>query len=172
MILTHDVILDYIKRGIIKIEPFSPDQVGPASIDLTLGNVFRVFNEDIDILHINTDDIDISKIGRLVEIKDGECLILKPGQLVLGVTRERIYLPPNIAGWLTGRSRFARVGLMVHVTASFVQPNSMNRQVLEIINASHFRIALYPGVRVCQLILEETKGETTLGGRFKHQLEP
>ena len=61
---------------------------------------------------------------------------------------------------------------MVHVTASFVQPNSMNRQVLEIINASHFRIALYPGVRVCQLILEETKGETTLGGKFKYQLEP
>ena len=172
MILTRDVILEYINSGKIKIEPFSPDQVGPASIDLTLGNVFRVFDNNKSVIHINTEEIDIEKFGHLVEVKDNEPLIIKPKQLVLGITKERIRLPKNIAGWLMGRSRFARIGLMVHMTASFVQPNSQNRQVLEMFNASNFDIAVYPGVRVCQLILEETKGEAEFKGRFQFQERP
>ncbi|MGQ4834493.1 MAG: dCTP deaminase [Candidatus Asgardarchaeia archaeon] len=172
MILTRDIILEYIKQGKIKIEPFSPDQVGPASIDLTLGNTFRVFDNNESIIHINSEDIDIEKYGHIVEVNDNEPIIIKPKQLVLGITREKIWLPKNIAGWLMGRSRFARIGLMVHITASFVQPNSQNRQVLEIFNASNFNIAIYPGVRVCQLILEETKGEAEFRGKFQFQEKP
>ena len=172
MILTRDIILDYIKVGKIRIEPFSPDQVGPASIDLTLGNTFRVFNDDNSIIHINSENIDIEKFGRLVVVQDNKPLIVKPRQLVLGVTKEKIWLPKNIAGWLMGRSRFARIGLMVHITASFVQPSSQNKQVLEMFNASNFDIAVYPGVRVCQLILEETKGEAEFKGKFQFQEKP
>jgi len=172
MILTRDIILNYIKTGKIRIEPFSPDQVGPASIDLTLGNTFRVFNNDTNVIHINSEDIEIEKFGRLVVVQDNVPLIVKPRQLILGVTKERIWLPKNIAGWLMGRSRFARIGLMVHITASFVQPNSQNKQVLEMFNASNFDIAVYPGVRVCQLILEETKGEAEFKGKFQFQEKP
>lgn len=172
MILTRDTILSYVEKGIIKIEPFSPEQVGPGSVDLTLGNVFRVFDDNEDTIHINTEDIDTARFGRKVIISDGDSLVLKPKQLVLGITKEKIYLPKNIAGWLMGRSRFARIGLMIHITASFVQPNSQNRQVLEIFNASNFNIAIYPGIRVCQIILEETKGEAEFKGKFQFQEEP
>ena len=172
MLLTRDVILDYIKKGKIKISPYFPDQVGPASIDLTLGNTFRVFNNDKNTIHINSEEIDIEKFGHLVVVKDNKPLIIKPKQLALGVTKEKIWLPKNMAGWLMGRSRFARIGLMIHVTASFVQPNSQNKQVLEMFNASNFDIAVYPGVRVCQLILEETKGEAEFKGKFQFQEKP
>ena len=32
--------------------------------------------------------------------------IIKPGELVLGITVEKITLPGNICGWLNSRSRF------------------------------------------------------------------
>ena len=41
-----------------------------------------------------------------------------------------------------GRSRFARIGLFVHITAGFMNPGINNRQVLEIYNASNVRSVL------------------------------
>ena len=57
--------------------------------------------------------------------------VLQPGETIHGITRERVTLPGDIGGWLEGRSRFARLGLMIHVTAGFVSPGVSNRQVLE-----------------------------------------
>ena len=42
MILTRDVIRREIEAGRVVIEPFFADQVGPASIDLHLGDEIRV----------------------------------------------------------------------------------------------------------------------------------
>src|SRR5437879_5399112 len=42
MILTHEVIVREIANGRIVIDPLSPDQIGPASIDLHLGDEIRV----------------------------------------------------------------------------------------------------------------------------------
>lgn len=44
-ILSRNEILKYIEEGKIEISPFEKDQVGPTSIDLTLGNDFRVFRK-------------------------------------------------------------------------------------------------------------------------------
>jgi hypothetical protein len=62
---------------------------------------------------------------------------LLPGQACLGITVETIQLAPGLCGLLEGRSRFARLGLFVHITAGFMQPGINNRQVLEIYNASN-----------------------------------
>jgi dCTP deaminase len=82
---------------------------------------------------------------------------------------EKITLPDNICAWIGGRSRFARIGLFVHITASFVQPGISNHQVLEMYNASPIPLAIYPGLRICQLVLEHTVGEGHYDGRFRHQ---
>jgi deoxycytidine triphosphate deaminase len=37
--------------------------------------------------------------------------VLRPGDTIHGITRERIRLPPDVAGWLEGRSRYPRLGL-------------------------------------------------------------
>ena len=44
-VLTREEILKEISQGTIEIEPFERDQVGPGSIDLHLGNEFRVFKK-------------------------------------------------------------------------------------------------------------------------------
>ncbi len=170
MILGRKEIIRLVREGVIEIDPFDERAVGPASVDLTLGNTFRVFPPGE--IEIYGDDFDASRLGELVEIEDHEFIELNPGDMVLGITRERIKLPEHIAGILSGRSRFARTGLMVHVSSSLVHPGSNNRQVLEIVNLGNQRIRLHPGVRICQIIFIEVRGGTPLTGRYSRQLLP
>ena len=165
-VLTREEILSGIRDGIIGIEPFSEDQVGPGSIDLRLGREFRVFKKLRNALVVE-DRITIEDLTERLEISDS--FTLMPGETVLGITQERIKLPPNMCGWLEGRSRFARMGLVIHMTAGFVQPGVNNRQVLEIGNLAPFPLVLKPGVRICQIILERTEGKASYHGRFMDQ---
>jgi len=163
--------LKYIKEERIRITPFEIDQIGPTSIDLTLGSEFRVFRKVRKIFHVK-EDMNYEEVTQVITVKDGDYLLLMPGELVHGITKEKIKLAEDLAGWIEGRSRFARIGLMIHVTAGLVQPGCDNKQVLEISNMSPMPIALYPGTRICQIILEKLKGKAKYEGRFKGQTKP
>jgi dCTP deaminase len=170
-IITHDVILELIQSGRIRIDPFLEEQVGPASIDLHLGNDFRVFREIRRPFDV-TEEADIDQITEQIHVADGDSLMLMPAKTCLGVTIERISLPPNICGWLEGRSRFARLGLVIHATAGFVQPGVDNKQVLEITNNGQVPLNIVPKVALCQLVLEECVGEAVYRGEFQAQIIP
>jgi dCTP deaminase len=170
-VLTRDEIIKEINKGNIRIEPFSDDMVGPGSVDLTLGNTFRTFKKMHEIYDV-TDNANFSDITEVVEIGDGERFVLLPQETILGITKEKITLPPFLCGWLEGRSRFARLGLMVHITAGFMQPGINNHQVLEISNVSSVPLALHPGTRICQFIFERTIGEAIYKGIFAKQDHP
>jgi len=170
-VLSRKKIFDYIAKRKLEITPFDKNQVGPVSIDLTLGNSFRVFKKVRKVFHV-TEEINYDKITEVIEVKDGEHLLLMPGELVHGITKEKLKLPNNLAGRIEGRSRFARIGLMTHVTAGLLQPGCNNKQVLEISNMSPMPIALHPGTKICQIILEEIKGESEYRGKFKDQTSP
>jgi len=170
-ILTRDEILKEIHSGKIVIEPFKEDMVGPGSVDLSLGNQFRTFRKLHEIYNV-TDDANFHEITDVFEISDAEHFVLLPQETVLGITRERVKLPPYICGWLEGRSRFARLGLMVHITAGFMQPGINNHQVLEIANVSSVPLALHPGTRICQFIFQRTLGEAVYKGIFLEQEKP
>lgn len=165
-ILTHDEILKEIETGRVVIEPFMSEQVGPGSVDLHLGDEFRVFQPTRKVVDV-TDDVDYSKLTDWVRMPDG--IILMPGETVLGITLEKLTLPPDICGWLEGRSRFARVGLLVHISASFMQPGISNHQLLEMSNFSPNPLRIIPRTRICQFIFQRTEGEATYEGRFKAQ---
>ena len=164
MILAKPEILRQIHDGRIRIEPYDEDAVGPASIDLTLDNKLRVFDTD---QHITRADIDYKTLAKLTDIIDG--YLLEPGELVLGITKERITLPGDVCGWLNSRSRFARIGLMSHIAAPFLAPGISNRQILEIYNAGRNKIMLTPGMRICHVVLQECKGTATYTGEWKDQ---
>jgi dCTP deaminase len=164
MILTKQEILKEIKKKRIVIEPFDESSVGPASVDLTLDNKLRVFNSKPKIIE---EDVDYKKIYGLIDISEG--YVLKSGELVLGITKEKITLPEDICGWLNSRSRFARIGLMSHITAPFIAPGISNRQILEIFNAGKNKIKLIPGTKICQLVFQECKGKAKYLGNFQNQ---
>lgn len=170
-ILTRNEIKKAIDQGLIKIEPMDGSQIGAGSIDLTLGNEFRIFKKHRGIFHVR-DDSNFEDLTEYISLQDGETIIVKPQEMILGITREKITLAENYCGWLEGRSRFARFGLAVHVTAGFMHPGISNHQVLEIVNLGHTRLALYPGTRICQFILEKCIGRAKYSGKFEVQDKP
>jgi len=165
-VLTREALLQAIRDGRIAIEPFSEDMVGPGSIDLNLSDEFRIFKKRRHGVVVD-DSMDLESITRLVRRE--RSLTLLPGETVIGITQERIRLSPNICGWIQGRSRFARIGLLVHMTASFIQPGIDNRQVLEISNMAPFPLILKPNTRICQVIFQTTEGDAVYQGKHRDQ---
>lgn len=144
-----------LQRGEIKIAPQpSPDQIGAGSVDFTLSNEFWRIKENLKKGKIY--DLNSITYTDMFEETRTDSIILKPGELVLAKTLEHLTLPPDVAGWIQGRSRYARLGISVHVASSFIQPGVSNRQVLEIINFSPVQQTLHAGMRICQVIFEKT----------------
>lgn len=169
--LSKNEILTTIKKGEIKITPFEKKNVGACSVDLRLGNVFRRFkkNKKMFLVKENLNENDFSDE---IKLKNNEFLTINSGELVLGTTLEKIKLSDNFCGKLDGRSRFARIGLMVHNSSSLVQPGVNNVQVLEIINLSPFTLSLQPGLKICQISFSQLSSPAHYSGKFKHQTKP
>lgn len=165
-VLTHFAIKKALETGEIKITPrVSDDQISVASVDLTLGNDFWVYEEQSGPVAIkeSTNYLDITKHIQAEE------MVIRPQETILGITKEKITLPGNICGWLEGRSRFARLGLLIHISAGLIQPGVDNHQVLEITNLSPNVLTLHAGERICQLAFQRCEGEAKYSGRFSSQ---
>lgn len=170
-VLIGEEIEKAIKDKLITVEPLEQSQIGPGSIDLTLGNDFRIFKRRLRTYHIKNGS-HFQDITKAVHVGDGGYIVIQPGEMILGITKEKITLADNISGRLEGRSRFARFGLAVHVTAGFMHPGISNHQVLEIVNLGHAPLALYPGTMICQFIFEKCDGHAKYQGRFVGQVKP
>ena len=91
MILTRDEILAEIGAGRIGIDPLVQDAIGPASADLRIGPEIRIFSPMPQVIPIVTAS-DYRDMTYKLEL-DEAGYIIKPGELVLGMTLERITLP-------------------------------------------------------------------------------
>lgn len=149
MILSNVDIKKGLDIGEIRIVPLKEDQICSASVDLTLDNIFFRIKPEYKEKVIS---LDIKNVNELLYQFKADEVILNPGELVLGRTMEKITLAPNICAILEGRSRFARVGLAIHITSGFINPGIDNRQILEMVNLSPCSLALKPGIRICQVI--------------------
>lgn len=147
MILSNLDIKKMISTKEMKIEPLKEDQIGPASVDLTISNIWWKFKNNTKLIQP-----DKQPWYKLMEEFTSNKVVLKPQELVLGITKERITLSNKIMGRLEGRSRYARLGLSVHVTSALIHPGVSNRQVLEIINNSHYPIEIKEGMRLSQAV--------------------
>lgn len=158
MILSDIDIRKMLKKGIIKIEPFDESQIGPASVDLTLSDEWYFFKDEY-----SRRIVDLSKTGfaEAFEMKKANEITLKPGELCLGKTLEKLTIPRNVMGKLEGRSRYARMGVIIHTTSALVQPGSDNHQVLEIVNLAPFPIKLHAGMRISQVVFELLQSPTS-----------
>jgi dCTP deaminase len=147
-----------LRSGEIKIEPQpAEDQIGAGSIDVALSNEFYVLKASVKKGKIH--DLKEIQFEDLFEQVTSDAIILKPNELVLAKTLEKITLAPNICGWIQGRSRYARLGITAHVASSFIQPGSDNHQILEIVNLSPIQVRLHAGMRICQIIFERTENK-------------
>ena len=148
----------YLDDGIISLTPRpSNDKINGATIDVRLGNSFRVFREH------SAPFIDLSgpkaEVSAQLESVVSEAVFLHPGTLALATTLESVKLSSNIIGWLDGRSSLARLGLMVHVTAHRIDPGWEGKIVLEFYNSGKLPLALRPNMVIGALSFEILSGE-------------
>jgi dCTP deaminase len=139
----------------------SPDNdhlpnIGGSSMDLRLGKYFKVYNHTkyavLDPMQPET----FKDVARLVEIDEETTpFVVQPGEFVLGVTLEKIKIGDDIVARVEGRSSLGRLGIIIHSTAGFVDAGFEGTITLEITNINRMPVALYPGMRVCQLAFEE-----------------
>ncbi len=170
-VLTGERIIEEIAQGRLKIEPFSADQIGPASVDFHLGEELRIpARNGTEPIDVGNGDPKVEETTKVVRMDPD--FVLAPGETVHGITRERLCLPPDLCAWIEGRSSIARLGLTVHVTSGFVHPGVSNHQVLEMTNLSRLPLRLRPGIRICQVVLQRTEGEAVYRGRFAEQRSP
>ncbi|MFH1229105.1 MAG: dCTP deaminase [Candidatus Aenigmatarchaeota archaeon] len=150
MILSDKDIKSYIKSGRILIEPkLKDEQYQSAWVDLTLGNEFRIFKSTQCAL---VDPKKSEDITELISVNDEKPFIIHPGEFVLGAVNEYVKFPDDLAGAVDGRSSLGRLGVVVHITSTFVDPGWEGKLVLEITNVGKMPVALYPGMRICKLV--------------------
>ena len=143
------------KRIVIKPTPDLTKQLGTCSIDLRLGNIFRVFDHS-KYPYIDPAKKDYSnEITKVIKVEKEGSFIMQPGDFVLAVTLESVKIPPDLMGRLEGRSSLGRLGLVVHSTASIFDPGWDGKPVLELGNLGRMAIKLTVGMRICAMTFEE-----------------
>lgn len=148
MILSDRDIRARIKKD-LKIFPFDDSCVQPSSVDLHLGNDFLVFDSHSQSL-IDTRK-PIKGLMKKIIVGNNEPLILHPREFVLGTTVETVKIPSDLVGRLEGKSSLGRIGLVIHSTAGYVDPGFEGQLTLEISNLANLPIALYKGMKICQI---------------------
>jgi dCTP deaminase len=170
MILAREDILAAMKSGELQVDPFEVKLLGAASLDLRLGPYFRRLHRSDKPVDLIADiDYRDPEISQVIEVPEGGTYDLAAGETVLGLTVERVSFGQELCGRLEGRSRFARLGLLIHISAGFMAPGTENQQVLEISNMSPRTLRLYPGSAICQLIFEGMSGPAVHSGRYQRQ---
>jgi len=154
MVLSDRDLKKVIKEGKLIFRPrISPDQISPASIDLKLGNVFKVFDISKQYLLDTKKGLPEKDFIITYKIKDGQPFIVHPSSFVLAHTKEYLIVPDDLVLRVEGKSTLARMGILVH-TAGFVDPGYEGTITLEISNQSNLPVALYPGMYICQIAVE------------------
>ncbi|NRA62031.1 MAG: dCTP deaminase [Psychrobium sp.] len=147
------------KKIIITPAP-DPASISGVTVDIRLGNKFRVFEgHNAPFIDISGPKQDVqialdSVMSDEIVLEGDQPFILHPGELALAMTLESVTLPDNIVGWLDGRSSLARLGLMVHVTAHRIDPGWSGNIVLEFFNAGKLPLALRAGMPIGALNFE------------------
>ena len=175
-VLSDGTIVRLVEEGRIRIDPWDPALVQPASVDLRLGDSFRVFHNH------KTSAIDLrdppTNLTEEVRPPDGEPFVIHPGEFCLGRTVEWIELPADIVARIEGKSSLGRLGLIVHATAGFCDPGWKGTLTLELTNLTRVPIKLYAGLPIAQLSFmtldapaRRPYGHEELGSHYQGQVE-
>ena len=152
MILSDGSIKARLASGDLKIEPLvNPElQIQPASVDLRLDKHFiRVRKAHVGVIDL------ADPVQELDRVSTEDSFVIEPWEFVLASTAETIRMPNDLVGRVEGRSSLGRLGLIIHVTAGFVDPGFEGQITLEMTNFNPSPLRLHIGMRVCQLSLEQ-----------------
>ncbi|MBA4077863.1 MAG: dCTP deaminase [Cyanobacteria bacterium PR.023] len=154
-IMVDREIREEIASGKLIIEPFEDRLIQPNSYDVRLSDRFswHVAGEEV------IDPYESQSILEGVKQVTAESIVIKPYEFILGATLEAVCLPDDIVGQLTGKSSLARLGVMVHVTAGFIDAGFSHppaQITLEILNVGNRPVRLHAGMSIGQMVFTRT----------------
>lgn len=143
MMLCDTHVADMVAAGRLGVDPFDPAMLQPASLDVRLGDTFL---RDGMFIH------------PVMGIPGNQSVVLEPGIFMLAHTLETVNLPSDLAARVEGKSSWGRRGLLVHLTAGFVDPGFEGQITLELKNLSNQQLRLMIGEPIAQLSFHQLSG--------------
>jgi dCTP deaminase len=157
MILSDTDIQKAIAAGDISIDPLDPVCIQPASIDLHLDRHFLIY--DTTQHSVIDPKKPIDDMMRPVTITDDRPFVLHPGEFALGLIYEKTGVSAGYVGRLEGKSSVGRLGILIHVTAGFLDPGNSLKMTLELHNVANMPILLYYRMPIAQMAFERLSSE-------------
>lgn len=153
-------IVQAMEDGDITISPYTDSQLQPASYDILLGYEFMVFdNTKTSVIDPKTD---FSNYVRTIKLKhSSDFIVLHPKEFLLGVSYEEIGVSSKLSCELMGKSSLARLGLIVHTTAGFIDPGNKLCVTLEMVNFNNVPLKLYPKMKIAQIAFNRLDSPTS-----------
>jgi dCTP deaminase len=178
MVLSDHTIREELAEGRLIIEPLNDGDIQPASVDVHLDRkliVFRTLQKPFFIdVRKSTEDV-----SEMVELEDDKPFYLQPAEFVLVSTLENIALPDDIVGRLEGKSSLARIGLLMHSTAGYVDPGWRGHLTMQLTSVAKLPITLDYGMKIGQISFlrlstpaERLYGDERLGSKYQGQVDP
>jgi dCTP deaminase len=162
----------YSDREIAALYPHYRGAIGPASIDLAIGDDLRSWPR----YERRDPRRDQSALWNAVSLQAddlGSFWVLVPGVRYLATTRERLCIPDDAAGQIGARSSWGRDGLaVIQGPAGWLDPGFCGKVVLEL-SVLGSELVLWPGAVVCQLILFQLSSPCLqpYAGRYQGQAD-
>lgn len=177
MLLSDRDILAAQSAGHISLDPWTPEMVQPASIDVRLDRYFRLFNN-----HAYTYVDPAENQGALTEqfevapTNRGFCTPASSHWVPRGNTSSWTRPLPPV--W-KARSSLGRLGILTHSTAGFIDPGFEGHITLELSNVSTLPVKLWPGMKIGQMCFfqlsspaEHPYGSKGTGSHYQGQRGP
>jgi dCTP deaminase len=161
--LSREDLQAAVIAGDLQVDPLTMEGLGPASITLTIGpNCLALFGDGATL-------VDRPETYPKLQPRhpDAEGYVaLRPGEVLLAPTRERIALGRGLCGWLSGTSDLARLGVLVELS-HFVAPGfglgAPGVVTLELACLGGFEVRLRAGMRVGHLAVARLNTPTQEG---------
>ncbi len=158
MILSDKNIKEALASGDIIIDPFKEKYLQAASVDLHLDRHFLIF--DTQSNYVIDPKKPMDDMMREIIIDDDQPFVLHPGEFALGLIYETTGVSSKYVGRLEGKSSVGRMGMLIHITAGFLDPGNSLKMTLELHNTANMPTLLYYKMPIAQMAFEELSSQS------------
>lgn len=154
-VLCDKEISNYIQNGMIDFSRSETDwetvqkQINPNTLDLTLGK-FIQWPRETQLPLVFGRPYDAEEFWELKEVNPDEGILLTPGDLFLGCSREYFKMPKEVCGQVYTKSSLGRV-FINHMMAGVIDAGFEGTITLELRNEGKHNVVIPYGARVVQI---------------------
>lgn len=140
----------------------SKEQISVCSVNIRVGDIFWVMKKQrrvIDLSFSATFEVSPTRLWNKQHVLPNGYIDLKPGEIILARTHERIEMPKHLVGKINTRSSYARMGLSTACNCDLINPGYKGHVPLELVNSTNNIIRIRPFLPLCQVFLMRVDGE-------------